>query len=205
MAKGGQELEVKLYISNLKALRQKLESLGANLTHPQKLETNLRFDTAKGDLSRSYRVLRLRRYVGVQVTYKGPSEFVEGVRTRQEIEFAVGDFEATRDLFEALGYQVVLAYEKMRAVYDLVGVEVSLDELPYGSFIEIEGPDADSIRATANKLGLNWEARISGSYSALFEKLRQRLDLPFNDLTFRNFEGLNITADDLGVRPADKH
>ena len=41
-------------------------------------------------------------------------------------------------------------------------VEVVVDELPTGDFLEIEGPDSDSIRAAAMQLGLNWEAGITG-------------------------------------------
>lgn len=204
MAQDGQELEVKLYVARLEPVVQKLEALGGRLTHSRKLETNLRFDTPERDLSRSYQALRLRHYEVDRVTYKGPSEFVEGVRSRREIEFSVDNFDAARELFESLGFQVFFIYEKYRAAYEVNGVEVSVDELPYGKFIEIEGNDAGKIRAVAVKLGLNWEARISESYTALFENLRKRLDLPFRDLTFENFLGRQATHKDLGVRPADK-
>jgi adenylate cyclase class 2 len=204
MAQDGQELEVKLYVARLEPVVHKLESLGGRLTHSRKLETNLRFDTPERDLSRSYQALRLRHYEVDRVTYKGPSEFVEGVRSRREIEFSVDNFDAARELFESLGFHVFFIYEKYRAAYEVNGVEVSVDELPYGKFIEIEGNDAGKIRAVAVKLGLNWEARISESYTALFENLRKRLDLPFGDLTFENFAGKQISHEELGVRLADK-
>jgi adenylate cyclase class 2 len=204
MAQDGQELEVKLYVARLEPVVHKLESFGGRLTHSRKLETNLRFDTPERDLSRSYQALRLRHYEVDRVTYKGPSEFVEGVRSRREIEFSVDNFDAARELFESLGFHVFFIYEKYRAAYEVNGVEVSVDELPYGKFIEIEGNDAGKIRAVAVKLGLNWEARISESYTALFENLRKRLDLPFGDLTFENFAGKQISHEELGVRLADK-
>ena len=55
---------------------------------------------------------------------------------------------------------------------------------------EIEGPDAVSIHAAADSLGLKWEAAIAESYLGLFERLRGKLGFTFRDLTFENFAGL---------------
>jgi adenylate cyclase class 2 len=203
VAKVGQELEVKFYIKDLERLKERLFASGARTTQARMLETNLRFDTPGGDLSRAFKALRLRRYKDNRVTYKGPSEFIEGVRSRREIEFTVGDFESTRELFETLGYQVILLYEKFRATYELNGMEISCDELPYGDFVEIEGDDAESIHALAERLGVDWEARIPESYTVLFENLRKIWRLTFRDLSFENFQELRVLASDLGVRPAD--
>lgn len=197
------ELEVKLYVTRLDDLEARLRALGGTLTHPRRLELNLRFDTPESSLSRSQQVLRLRRYEDVRVTYKGASEFVGGVRSREEIELSVDDFEAARHLLEALGFQVVFIYEKYRAAFQVNGLEVSLDELPYGTFIEIEGPDADAIHALAGELNVNWDVRIPVSYNVLFDQLKSKLDLPFRDLTFENFEDTRISHHELGVQPAD--
>lgn len=203
MGGDGQELEIKLYVADLEALRRRLESLGARLVQPRQEELNLRFDTPSGELARAHRVLRLRRDHAIHLTYKGPDEPVGGVRSRREIGVAVGDFEAAAALLEALGFRVSMTYEKRRAVFQLADVLVSLDELPYGDFTEIEGPQPAAIRAAAGQLGLDWEARIPQGYIALFERLRDALRLPFRDLTFENFAGLKVLPEQLGVRPAD--
>ena len=53
-------------------------------------------------------------------TFKGPSEEEEGgILSRQEIEFVVGDFESAKQFLEALGYEVVVFYEKFRTTYEL--------------------------------------------------------------------------------------
>ncbi|GAG98438.1 unnamed protein product, partial [marine sediment metagenome] len=44
MGQNQQELEVKLYLENLPALKGKLERLGAELTEARLHEVNLRFD-----------------------------------------------------------------------------------------------------------------------------------------------------------------
>jgi adenylate cyclase class 2 len=198
MSKSDQELEVKFYLPDLPALRARLEAVGAQLVQPRVHETNLRFDTPSGDLTRGYRVLRLRQDTEARLTYKGPGELVDGVRSRQELEFTVSDFGTARHFLEALGYEVSVMYEKYRATYALRGVLVTLDEMPYGYFAEIEGPDGASIRKTAEVLGLDWEARILDSYIMLFDRLRERLGLSFRDLSFANFEKLTVTGEMLG-------
>lgn len=198
-----QELEVKLFVSDLAAVERQLHSLDARLTLPRVFEVNLRFDTPGGDLGKTLRVLRLRQDNVIRLTYKGPATGLGGARLRQEIEFEVSDFAAARDLLEGLGYQVVMIYEKYRAAYDLDGAEVSLDQLPYGTFVEIEGPDPETIQSVTRKLGLDWEATIPASYTVLFDQLKARLNLSFRDLSFENFKGLAVSPVDLDVRPAD--
>jgi adenylate cyclase class 2 len=199
-----QELEVKYYLHDLSALERRLNTVGAQLVQPRTHEVNLRFDTPQGELSHTYQVLRLRRDIANRLTYKGPSRVQGGARLRTEIEFEISDFEAARAFLEALGYQVALLYEKYRTVYELEGVEVSLDEMPYGDFAELEGPDPERIQAVNQRLELDWSARAPESYVGLFIQLRQRLGLEFRDLSFENFSNLEVEPEQLGVRSADR-
>ncbi len=197
-----QELEVKFYLAKKEAFLARLEQTQAALLHPRVLETNLRFDTPAGELARTFQVLRLRQDSAARLTYKGPGDILDGVRRRVELEFTVSDFAAAQAFLEALGYQVALLYEKYRTTYTLGNVEVTLDEMPYGFFAEIEGPDGGSILRAAERLGLAWETRIFESYVFLFDRLRQTLGLTFRDLSFANFTGMTVTAEQLGVMGA---
>jgi adenylate cyclase class 2 len=203
MGDNQQELEIKLYLTDLNAFRHKVEELGSQLVEPRLHEINIRFDTPDGDLTRTAQVLRLRQDTAARLTYKGPGETVGGVHARREIEFTVSDYQSAQLLLETLGYQVSLMYEKFRTTYNLEGLQVTLDEMPYGNFTEIEGTDPAAIRATAARLGINWDARILESYTYLFDLLRKKLDLNFRDLSFVNFSELEISPKDLGVIPAD--
>ena len=129
---------------------------------------------------------------------------IAGVIARREIEFAVSDFQSAQSLLETLGYQVSLMYEKYRTTYTLDGLQITLDEMPYGHFTEIEGSDTSAIHQAAENLDLSWEARIPESYTSLFDLLKEKLALTFRDLSFTNFADLKITAEDLGVVPADQ-
>ena len=198
-----QEIEVKFYLQDLAAFRQRLLSAGAFLTQPRVKEINLRFDTPQRDLSQKAQVLRLRQDEAAHLTFKGPGALEGGVLSRQEIEFEVSDFAAARRFLEALGYRVFTTYEKIRENFTLAGVQVSLDEMPFGNFTELEGPNPEAIRKLAESLGLAWERRIAMSYLELFARLKTRLALPFDDLTFEAFRDLTIRPEDLGVQPAD--
>lgn len=200
----GQELEIKLLIADLPALEARLQGMNAQRTQARIYEVNLRFDTPEKELTRASKVLRLRKDEANRMTYKGPSEDNAGVRARREIEFSLDDFEAGRELLEALGYQVSMIYEKYRTAYQLESVEVSLDELPYGNFAEIEGPQAERIHTLADELGLDWAARIPESYTTLFDRLKNSLGLAFRDLTFENFEDLDDPLATFNFRPADR-
>jgi adenylate cyclase class 2 len=197
------ELEVKFYLSGRKAMQAKLEQLG-QVVAPRVHEVNLRFDTPDFSLTSSGRVLRLRRDSRSRVTYKGTGSVEGGARLRQELEFTVSDFETARKLFEALGYQVYTMYEKFRTTYKLGNVEVVLDELPTGDFLEIEGPESRSIREAASMLGLYWNARILESYTVLFEHLRNSLGFTFRDLSFANFKGMTVTPKMMGIMIGDQ-
>jgi len=198
-----QELEVKFYLRDLSALERKLKDIGANLVQPRVFEINLRYDTQDGELTRWGRVLRLRQDAQAVLTYKGPSQPGQDVNIRQEIEFNVSDFTAARHLLEALGYVIVVTYEKYRTTYTLDNLEIVLDEMPFGYFAEIEGPDAASIQEMAGKLDLDWGARCTDSYLAIFRTMKENRGITFRDLTFANFSQIQAKPEELGVKMAD--
>jgi len=199
-----QEIEAKFYVKDLKRLEDRLRALSARLIRPRRRETNIRFDTPGHDLHREHRVLRLRQDDRIRMTYKGPSQNERGILSRTEIEFALEDFETARRFLEALGYVKLFYYEKDRTIYELDGAHIMLDELPIGSFIEIEGGDLTSIRAVAGRLGLKWETAIAAGYHALFERVRASLGRDISELSFREFQGIEVTGQDLQAETADE-
>lgn len=198
-----QEIEAKFYLNHPDTLRVKLVSLGAVLKHPRVFEVNLRFDTPDGKMVRNQQVLRLRKDERVHLTYKGPTQPLQNVAIRDEIELEVNDFPSARNFLEALGFQIVISYEKWRTTYQLGAVEIVLDELPYGNFCELEGPDEKSIETTARSLSLHWDARCTLSYLALFSHFVSKRGLILKNLTFAEFDGVTATVSDLGLSPAN--
>ncbi len=197
-----QEQEVKFYLANRQALEQRLQRMGAQPVHPRTYEVNLRFDTPDGSLARARQVLRLRQDEGARLTFKGPMQAGQKVSVREEIEFTVSSFDNARAFLEALGYQVSIRYDKYRTTYRLGEVEVTLDELPYADFAELEGPDTAAIQAAAGALGLDWEARSLDSYLSLFAGLRQTQGLSALNLTFEEINQ-KYPAEAFGLIAAD--
>jgi adenylate cyclase class 2 len=198
------ELEVKFHVSDLAEIEKQLVKLGATLVQPRTHEYNLRFDTPSGDLGQAESMLRLRRDANSHVTFKGPSSTLGGVLARQEIEFEVSNFSAAQKLIEALGFRSKFVYEKYRTTYALEGLKVTLDEMPYGSFVEIEGKEPAPIQQAANQLNLDWQQRLPETYISIFRRLKELFNLNFTDLTFANFQGVTFTMQRVGINVADK-
>lgn len=200
----GHETEAKFYVKDLKRVERRLRELGAHLVQPREHEINIRFDNPKGDLRREFKVLRLRKDSEARLTFKGPGEKREdGLLSRPEIEFTIGDFAAGTQFLEALGFEPVLFYEKFRETYEINHVHVMLDELPYGNFVEIEGEDIEAIRKTADALGLKWEAMVKAGYHALFERITGKFNLDSSQLSFAALGDLLVSGEDMSIVPAD--
>lgn len=197
------EIEVKFILSDFSALMRKIESLGLPCTQERVFELNQRFDQPDRRLFVAHQVLRLRRDHNAILTFKGPGVLENDVLLRQEIETVVADHDAAKRLLEALGYEVSMIYEKYRANYLLDGVTLSVDETPFGLFIELEGNSAEELRLAADKLGMDWEQRINQSYFALLNAFNQNTGNQFRDLSFDNFRGLKVEPSDLNLSYAD--
>lgn len=186
-----QETEVKLYVPDLAAVQARLEAQGAALTAPRVFERNVRYEDAAHSFASRGIVLRLRQDSRARLTYKDGGVAHDGLISRFEAEVEVSDYDAMATILERLGYTPQFIYEKYRTTYTLDGAEIVLDELPCGSFVEIEG-DKHTIEGVMKRLELTTAKRYAGSYAALFAQVRARLRLSFNDLTFDNFVGVSV-------------
>ncbi len=182
------EVEVKFLLDDFAAIRRRLVHVGALLVAPRVFEHNVRFDTADESLLARQELLRLRQDTRARLTFKGPLAEAEKseAKVREEIELEVGDFERMAAILQRLGFLPVQNYEKYRETYQWHGVEIVLDEMPFGRFVELEGAEAD-LKTVATALGLDWSRRLLTNYLELMELCRRTFDLPFNDLTFDNF------------------
>lgn len=204
MSNNNQEIESKFYVRDLASIEARLLALGAACRVPRGFEYNLRYDDAENSLQRERKVLRLRQFDDTRLTFKGPGENIGGALSRAEIELVVDNFENAKLFLAGLGYQVIMIYEKYRAIYELDGALITLDELPYGRFVEIEAGSLEEITTLARELGLKPKTAIPASYQGLFEQLRKSKNLSIQHLTFEAFAGMQIFPDELGVRIADE-
>lgn len=194
------EIEVKFYVDDLDGLRERLLAAGAAQVKPRLFERNVRFDDDRGTLAREQQLLRVRQDDRARLTFKGQvaGDAAPQAKVREELEVEVSDALTMSTILQRLGFQPRQVYEKYRETFDLDGVEVVLDELPFGNFVELEGESEDGpggqetgIRRVAQRLGLDWEQRIVDNYLSLMARLKRHYELPFSDLTFDNFDGVD--------------
>jgi len=109
-----------------------------------------------------------------------------GYKIRREIEFAVADPGAFRQMLGYLGVQPAFYYEKFRTAYRLPGigeVMISLDETPVGTFLELEGSPRQIDRAR-KLLGYAARETILLSYAGLNAAYRKARGLDWGDMLF---------------------
>ena len=185
------EIEVKFLIRDIGKTRRALMRLGAVQESPRTYEKNIVFDNPWHGLARQGKLLRLRQDAGARITFKGQSPLQLGseVRVREEIEVDVGDFDKTAAILTKIGFEKQVVYEKYRETFSLRNIEVVLDEMPFGDFLELEGSE-DGIRSAADALHLQWENRLIDNYLALDARIKRRYELAFDDITFENYEAV---------------
>ena len=173
------EIETKLKVDSLDAVKRQLIAMRAEFIEEQK-QIDHYFDTSKRTLTAEDKCLRLRfQQAGgkekIFVTFKG-AKFASEIKQRTEIEFGVTDFQSAQDLFEQLGYKKVLEVAKIRSLWRMDDCEIALDEVSgLGTFVEIEGDDAEIIAQVKRKLGLGELRHIVESYACLMEgKMRNQ-------------------------------
>ena len=185
------ETEVKFNLSDVQSVRERIMELGADVKN-RVFETNMRFDDVHESLFRNKSLLRLRRDAKNTLTYKSePAIKDDQFKTFRELEVQVSDFTTMKLILEHLGFHQAQIYEKWRETFIFNDTILCLDTMPFGDFLEIEGKK-EYIKAAASKIGLQWEKRITLNYLAIFDIIRQKLNLPFTDITFGNFKKISI-------------
>lgn len=159
-----QEVEVKLPIRDPARIRETLHAIGAHFDGEAD-EANTLFDR-DGELAARGEVLRLRQDRRVWITWKGPATNERGVKSRAEAQTTLADFDAGRVILERLGFRPVISYAKHREMWDIDGVEVTIDRLAFGDFVEIEG-EAAAIERVVARLGLDLGAAVDQNYVEL--------------------------------------
>jgi adenylate cyclase, class 2 len=180
-----EEIEVKLPVSDLDALRRKLPETGAALRASEHEESNVLYDDPERRLSSSGRTVRLRRAAGkALLTYKGPVRFESGARVREEREVEVSDAAEADAILAGLGLLPRFRYDKRREEWHFKGAVVALDRTPIGDFVEVEG-DPATIRRVVALLGLDPSEASPYSYAELYARRRKEEPSLPPDMVFR--------------------
>jgi len=126
------------------------------------------------DLVERNAVVRIRRTQNSTIlTYKQRIKSTSDAKQQIEFETEVSDAESARSIVESIGLNPVLIYEKRRKKYRFRKVEVVFDTLPFGLFMEIEGP-ISAIAEVEMLLGIEDLEVEPETYPRLTKKLGTR-------------------------------
>lgn len=189
------EIEVKLPVPDIDAVRAQLKRLRAREIVPRTYESNTLYDTPRQDLRRRGQIIRVRierlasradkadtaTGTPAVLTYKGPAPRSRPAQSgrdnsrarfkiKEEAEVSVTDADVLARILRRLGLRPSFRYEKFRTTYSLSsvpGLKIELDETPIGVFLELEGP-APSIDRAARLLGYTQKDYSSETYGSLY-------------------------------------
>ena len=189
------EIEVKLRVPDIDAVRAQLKRLRVREIVPRTYESNTLYDTPRQDLRRRGQIIRIRierlasradkadtaTGTPAVLTYKGPAPRSRPAQSgrdnsrarfkiKEEAEVSVTDADVLARILRRLGLRPSFRYEKFRTTYSLSsvpGLKIELDETPIGVFLELEGP-APSIDRAARLLGYTQKDYSSETYGSLY-------------------------------------
>ncbi len=177
-----QEIEVKLKISKEEVgpLKNLLSKAGANylgefeqtdilLDYLEKDKTFATFDQ-----SLRLRIEKSKDKTKTIFTFKGTPEIDKsGKKTRDEFNAEVDNHKTLLTILNSIGFTEDMRIVKNRQKYQIDNVKVVIDQLKFGSFVELEGEKVDIDRTTKKlkleklpvittpyfQLQLDWEKR----------------------------------------------
>jgi adenylate cyclase, class 2 len=124
-----------------------------------------------GVINLGARALRLRRVGGrAFFTFKQRLPTKSPIKHQIEEETEVKDADALDAILKALGFEPALVYEKRRTRWNVDGVKVVIDELPFGLFMEIEASESE-IEQVEKLLGASRLPAEMETYPSLTAKL----------------------------------
>jgi adenylate cyclase class 2 len=176
------EKEIKIGVRNPKELLSLLSQKGAKKVG-EGFQRTTRMDTPRLDLEKRGTFLRVRTGGKDIVTLKKKIKTTGEVFERQELETEIKDPELLADIFANLGFTKRFIMEKYRLDYEYKGTKISLDELPFGMFIEIEG-EPENIKNVADELNLDLSNKIVVTYWDLFEDYKKKMNQKGENIVF---------------------
>lgn len=174
----GLEIEIKYLDADHAELRRRLAALEASRLGAW-FEANTVLDTHDRALREHATLLRLRTRAGrsiLTLKRRPQGQHAQNLKVYEEFETEVSEPTSLRAILGTLGYRPAFAYEKIREKWRLGQCVLCLDTLPFGDFLEIEGPE-DSISECARMLKLDPAKASTATYHRLNREHRQALDL----------------------------
>lgn len=172
------EIELKVRVSSIASLRQKLTDLNAQscgMVH----EHDIYYNAPHRDFGRTDEAIRVR-YTGdhAVITYKGAKIEASGLKAREELSTAVESGEVFEQILDRLGFVKTAEVNKCRENFRYKNAAISLDSVDdLGTFAEIEimaeNDDVDisaHINKISEEIGIQGEPILTSYLEMLLSK-----------------------------------
>lgn len=164
------EIEAKFLDVDVNQLREKLKTIGATPTYPERMMTRKVFDFPDHRLEKEGAWIRVRNE-GDKVTLSYKRLVDRSLHGTKEITVEVNNFDETCNLLLALGFKQDSFQETKREKWEHENCEITIDTWPWiPTFVELEAPDENKIKSLAGKLGLDWGKALHGSVEIAYQK-----------------------------------
>lgn len=173
--------EVKIDVTKIDIIRR-LRDKNAILIGGSK-EVTTRYDTIDRSLEKQGKFIRTMEGFRNTVTLKEKVTENTSLFERDEFSVEIDDVENIQEIFERIGLMPILKMEKYRLKWDLDGVKLNLDELPFGLYLEIHGNEKN-VENIMSKLDLLGEERIIQTYWDIYNKYKKENNITDSDITF---------------------
>ncbi len=183
------EFEATFVNVNKDEIRAKLKVVGANLLRPEFMQRRVVFNMPEGhEIKGGW--LRVRDE-GDKNTMSLKVVDGEGIERQKEVEITVNDFNVAVTLLESIGCQKKSYQESLRELWELDGVDITIDEWPFlEPFVEVEGNSEEVVKAVSEKLDFNYstalfdsvDAQYSSKYNITIDQVNQRTPVILFDM-----------------------
>lgn len=162
------EIEARFLDVDIEKMRETLKETGGVMIHPERLMRRQLFDFKDKRLAAVGGWVRIREE-GDKITMSYKQITDQTINGIKEAQLVIDNAEQGRNFLEALGVCVKGAQENKRETWNVDDCEVVIDSWPWvPTCIEVEGPNEETVRRVAEKLGYSWDQALFGAIEPLY-------------------------------------
>jgi len=185
------EIELKFEIENTERIIQTLKEGGFVSKRERTYEKTVMYDNPTNLMQVTDGRVRVRQSGDrVEFSYKIPITR-SGIKQELEHEVVVSNFSELEKILEKMEFTPTTSYERYRTELEKDGMKATIDDYPFATFLELEGPE-DKIKTAAEGLGFDLKDNLTDSCDTLFTKWRQERGLkPVPHMRFDDYQREN--------------
>lgn len=175
--------EVKIDVGDMDIIKKLRENKAVLLGSCKEVTT--RYDTEDRQFENLGKYIRVMEGFKNCITLKEKTDESETLFVRDEFEIEIDDVENAKIILEKIELVPILRMEKYRLKWNLNGIRINLDELPFGIYMEIHGNEKD-IKTAMEILKIQNEEKIIGTYWDIYSEYKLKNNWKDDNITFSN-------------------